>query len=92
MSHLWDIVQTHHDRYGPSVSEIARRMDVGPQTLFNWRDRELRAMPSRRVLLALAEVTGTPYHDVLRAALQDAGYEVAGDPENSGDRSQPRTG
>lgn len=76
MSHLWDIVQAHHDRYGPSVSEMARRMDVGPQTLFNWRDRPLRALPSRRVLLALAEVTNTNYDDVLRAALLDSGYET----------------
>jgi hypothetical protein len=78
MSHLWGIVQAHHDRYGPSISEIARRMDVGSQTLFNWRDRPLRELPSRRVLIALASVTGVSYRDVLRAALLDTGYETEG--------------
>ena len=79
MSHLWDIVQAHRDRYGPSVSEVARRMGVGAQTLFNWRDRPLASLPNRRTLIALAEVTNTPYNDVLRAALIDAGYEVTDD-------------
>lgn len=77
MSHLWDIVQAHRDRYGPSVSEVARRMGVGAQTLFNWRDRPLLAVPTVRVLRALSDVTGTPYREVLKAALIDAGYEVA---------------
>lgn len=77
MSELWNIVQSHRDRYGPSVSEVARRMRVGTQTLFNWRDRPLATLPSRRVLIALSEVTNTPYRDVLQAALHDAGYQVA---------------
>ena len=75
MSELWKIVQAHRDRYGPSVSEVARRMGVGSQTLFNWRDRPMRELPTRRVLVALSEVTGEPYQNVLRAALLDAGYE-----------------
>jgi transposase-like protein len=74
MGHLWDIVEAHHDRYGPSVSEIARRMDVGSQTLFNWRDRPMRELPRKRLLEALAEVTGRSYDEVLRAALLDIGY------------------
>lgn len=75
MGQLWNIVQAHRDRYGPSVSEVARRMDTGPQTLFNWRDRELRSLPSFEVLQALARVTGLSYDVVLDAALDDIGYK-----------------
>lgn len=74
MGNLWAIVQAHIDRYGVLEAELARRIGTKPQTLNSWKNRGVRALPSRQLLLSLAEVTGTPYVDVLEAALLDIGY------------------
>lgn len=102
MSHLWDIVQAHHRDFGPSYSEIARRMGVGVQTLFNWRDRAIKEVPTERVLRALSEVTRTPLSRVLGAALLDAGwppdvvreagYDLPGDPVTEPSPTHGQTG
>lgn len=76
MGHLWDIVQAHRDAYGPSVSEIARRIGMSSSGVHAWNNRGIRAMPESKNLRKLAEVTGRPYREVLRAALLDAGYET----------------
>ena len=76
MGHLWDIVQAHRDAYGPSVSEIARRIGMTPSGVHAWNSRGIKALPKRENLQELARLTHTPYRDVLRAALLDAGYET----------------
>lgn len=73
--HLWGLVQAYIDRqpYPPSVRQIAGRIEVAPTTLTNWGS-SLTKMPSRRTLVAFADLAGLPYERVLDAALRDAGY------------------
>lgn len=71
MSELWAIVEAHHREYGPTYSEIARRMGTTSQTLFNWRDRESRQMPHRETLKALSRATRQPLERVIAAAVAD---------------------
>lgn len=74
---LWAILQAHIDAqvYPPSRRQLAARLGLAPQTLNNWH-KGLTALPRQDHLQAVAELTGTPYRDVLRAALLDAGYPV----------------
>ncbi len=74
MSQLWDIVQAHLDKYGVRSAALARLMDTSPQTLDSWKNRGLRKLPDKHLLLALARETQTPYRDVLDAVLHDIGY------------------
>ncbi|WP_282775838.1 hypothetical protein [Nocardia sp. CC201C] len=74
MSNLWNLVQAHLDNTGVREAEFARRMGSSPQTLNSWKNRGLRALPERRLLDAVADLTGTPYRTVLDAALTDIGY------------------
>lgn len=72
--HLWSIVQAYVDRQDgpPSARQLAERLNVSHQTVANWRTQA--SLPSPRNLRALAQLTGTDYEQVLRAALVDAGY------------------
>jgi transcriptional regulator with XRE-family HTH domain len=84
MSNVWDIVQRHIDAYGVREAEIARRMGTVPQTLNSWKNRGIHKLPDARLLLALANITGVAYEDVLNAALHDIRYlprEVVGSAE-----------
>lgn len=74
MGHLWAIAQAHLDAYGVRAAALARRMGTSPQTLDSWKNRGVRQLPERRLLEALARETGTPYGDVLMAALRDINY------------------
>lgn len=73
-SELYKIVQRHQDAFGPSAAEIARRIGAQPQTVSSWKTRGLTKLPEKRFLVALAQLTHTPYGDVLTAALRDTGY------------------
>lgn len=75
MGELYRIVQDHLDRYGVREAEFARRIGTGPQTVNNWKNRGVRKLPDRRLLEAVAEVTGASYSQVLAAALIDSGYQ-----------------
>lgn len=74
MGLLWDILQRHIDEspYPPSERQIARKLGVSPTTLGNWRD--LKRLPSRENLEAIAALAGVRYSVVLEAALHDTGY------------------
>lgn len=74
VGHLWAIVQAHQDRYGPSISEIARRIGMSSSGVHAWNKRGVKAIPRVENLRALSELTGVPYDDVLQAALLDAGF------------------
>lgn len=88
MGHLWAIVQAHLDRWGVLEAELARRIGTKPQTLNSWKNRGVRALPRRQLLLNLATVTRVPYQHVLEAALMDAGYLTE---ESDGDDSAAPT-
>lgn len=74
MSELYDIVQAYMDDRDRSAAWVARHIDAAPQTVSSWKARGLRALPEKRLLIALARLTHRPYGDVLRAALLDTGY------------------
>lgn len=76
MSKLWTLIQTHLDETGVREAEFARRMGTTPQTLNSWKKRGLKALPERRFLDAVADLTRTPYPAVLAAALADIGYDA----------------
>lgn len=73
MSELYDIVQRHIDEHGPTAAWIARRIGMTPQGLDTWKHRGVR-LPKVKYLVALADLTHTPYLDVLNAALRDSRY------------------
>lgn len=74
MGLLWDLLQRHIDAapYPPSERQVAARLGVSPTTLGNWR--ELKRLPSRENLEAIADLVGVRYSVVLEAALRDTGY------------------
>lgn len=74
MGMLWDIIQKHIDeaQYPPSERQIARKLGVAPSVLTNWR--ELKRLPTRENLQAIADLVGVRYSVVLEAALRDTGY------------------
>lgn len=74
---LWGIIQAHLDRYGVYEATFARRMGTSPQTINTWKTNGLKQLPARRLLEAVARETGTPYANVLHAALLDTGYLAA---------------
>lgn len=74
MGMLWDLIQKHIDNspYPPSERQVARRLGVAPNTFKSWRD--LRRLPTRENLEAIAALVGVRYSVVLDAALMDTGY------------------
>jgi hypothetical protein len=89
MGELWSIIQGHLDRYGVREAAFARRMDTSSQTINSWKMRGLRRLPEKWLLEAVARETGTPYANVLHAALLDTGYlsdGVNGEPASSAER------
>jgi transcriptional regulator with XRE-family HTH domain len=77
MGKLWELLQRHIDgeKYPPSERQVAARLGVSPSTLGGWRD--LRRLPSRETLQAIADLVGVRYAVVLDAALRDTGYHEA---------------
>lgn len=59
---------------GVSDAELARRIGISRQNLYLWRGSNLRQLPDKANLRAVAAVTGLPYDTVLDAALTDCGY------------------
>lgn len=79
MGMLWDLIQKHIDDapYPPSGRQLAARLGVAPNTFNKWRD--LKQLPSKENLQAIADLVGVRYSVVLDAALYDTGYhESAG--------------
>lgn len=73
MGKLWNIVEDWRDgmAYPPSERQIARSLHASPSALKTWRNPE--KMPEPRSLAAIAEVTATPFHRVVQAAIDDVG-------------------
>lgn len=86
---LFDLIQAHIDAqaYPPSDRELAKRIGVSPTTLSNWRSP--KKLLDKDHLVAIANVTGNPYHRVLDALLEDIGYATPHDgPPGKGGRSR----
>lgn len=93
MGRLWTVVSNYLDAQplGGSERGMARLIGMSPTALGNWR--QLSRLPSVDHLRRLSQVTGTPYLDVLNAALIDTGYlieEVVGNAEHPAPK--PRAG
>lgn len=75
MGRLWDLVEEYRDGqpYPPSVRAMATKAGMHNSTLSNWQDN-LRELPERKHMEAVARLIGRPYEVVLDAALLDAGY------------------
>lgn len=79
MGQLWELLQRHieESRYKPSERQLAALLKVSPTTLTNWREREMKRLPTRENLEAVAELVGVRYAVVLDAVLWDTGYHEA---------------
>ncbi|MFL6024585.1 MAG: hypothetical protein ACJ72O_14700 [Marmoricola sp.] len=76
MGRLYDLIQAHIDAqpYPTSVRQIAVALEVSPTTVANWRN--IKELPRKEHLEAVARVTGVPYADVFYAAAVDSGYVI----------------
>lgn len=74
MGKFWDLIQAHIDEqpYPPSERQLARRLNVTPSTLANWR--EPKQLIEKRHIEAVADLAGVTYARALDALLYDAGY------------------
>ena len=72
--HLWSIIQKHLDDYGVREAEFARRIGTSPQTVSSWKNRGVRSLPAKHLLVGVSDVTRRPYDEVLTAALYDTNY------------------
>lgn len=72
MGRLWSIIEEWRDTldFPPSYRQIAGRMGVVQSTFDGWKDPV--DVPKRANLYAISKVTGTPYHVVVQAAIDDA--------------------
>lgn len=70
---LWKIVQRYLDENERSEAWLSQKIDAAPQTVSAWKRRGLRELPATHLLRNLARLTGTPYLQVLTAALLDIG-------------------
>lgn len=71
MGKFFDLIERHATAQGFQVSDrqLARRYDVSPSTIKNWRNP--KGLIDKEHLLAVSQVTGVPYHRVLDALLED---------------------
>lgn len=84
MGRLYDLIQQHMDDqpYEVTVAQVARKLDVSRQTVLNWR--EPTKLIAKRHLLAISELTGVRYSQVLDALLEDIGYLSATQDDTKG--------
>ncbi|WP_396908327.1 XRE family transcriptional regulator [Mycolicibacterium sp.] len=77
---LGALIDRYKHAHGVADAELARRIGVTRAGLIKWRTEQLRQLPDRANLAAIARVTGQPYRYVLSAALFDSGYLTEVDP------------
>lgn len=84
---FYDLVQQHIDaqEYPPSEREVARKLDVTPSTLANWRNP--KQLIAKRHIIAVSELAGVRYERARDALLEDIGYLTEADgPSQRGQR------
>lgn len=79
---FYDLIQQHIDAqpYTPSERAIAKRLEVTPSTLSNWRTP--KKLIEKRHIVAVAELAGVRYERALDALLDDIGYLTERDSED----------
>lgn len=73
---LWGLIQLWMDSmpYPPTQRQLARRLEVSPSALTDWKYG--RGFPSPENVRKVATEIGTPYEKVLDAVLRDRGYRI----------------
>lgn len=72
--YLWALIQEWMDSipYPPSQRKLAKRLEVSPSAVSDWKYGE--GFPDPASLRRLAAELGVPYERVLDAVLRDRGY------------------
>jgi transcriptional regulator with XRE-family HTH domain len=78
-SHLGQLLEEYKRTHSATDTGLADRIGITRQTLVQWRNGELRSLPTQANLRALATEIRRPYRRVLAAALFDTGYMTAPD-------------
>lgn len=73
-SRLGQLIEDYKRVHSASDTGLADRIGITRQTLVQWRNAELRTLPTQANLRSAAVELGRPYRTVLDAALQDTGY------------------
>lgn len=78
---FYDLIQQHIDDqpYPVSVNQIARRLEVTPTTLKNWRTP--KKLIEKRHVVAVSQLVGVRYERARDALLEDIGWDVEDGPE-----------
>lgn len=71
---FWDLIQQHVEEqaYPPSERELARRLNVTPSTLANWKAP--KKLIAKEHIVAVADLVGVRYERARDALLEDIGY------------------
>jgi transcriptional regulator with XRE-family HTH domain len=78
-SHLGQLLEEYKRTHSATDTGLADRIGITRQTLIQWRNGELRSLPTQANLRAVAAEIRRPYRQVLAAALFDTGYLTAPD-------------
>lgn len=78
-SRLGQLIEAYKRVHSASDAGLADRIGITRQTLVQWRNGELRTLPTQVNLRAAATELGRPYRAVLEAALEDTGYLTPAD-------------
>lgn len=73
-SRLGQLIEDYKRVHSASDTGLADRIGITRQTLVQWRNAELRTLPTQANLRSAAAELGRPYRTVLDAALHDTGY------------------
>jgi transcriptional regulator with XRE-family HTH domain len=78
-THLGQLLEEYKRSHSATDTGLADRIGITRQTLIQWRNGELRSLPTQANLRAMATEIGRPYRQVLSAALFDTGYRTPAD-------------
>jgi transcriptional regulator with XRE-family HTH domain len=78
-SHLGQLLDEYKRTHSATDTGLADRIGITRQTLVQWRNGELRSLPTQANLRAMATEIRRPYGQVLAAALFDTGYRTPAD-------------
>lgn len=78
-SHLGQLIEEYKRTHSATDTGLADRIGITRQTLIQWRNGELRSLPTQANMRAMATEIRRPYRQVLAAALFDTGYLTAPD-------------
>jgi hypothetical protein len=78
-SHLGQLLEEYKRTHSATDTGLPDRIGITRQTMVQWRNGELRSLPTHANLRAMATEIRRPYRQVLAAALFDTGYRTPAD-------------